>query len=862
MPTVVANRRRQFTTSLSDTPPLLESRFPPRNVSFDNDHYTRQTVFPRCLAQPSLLCLRLAPRLQRRPRERPRKSHQRGSTSASTVPELLAEASTEAGMSVLVRGYLLFPAPSTVEEYVVVSTISRVYSADCLTLHEPDSQNFPRARVQFADFDCYTDTKERPFKCMKCRSTFVRRDLLLRHDRTVHAKDGGIPLHSDGKRRGGPKTKTVAAATKPALGLDDSALEHMGDAADGGFDVETAAMLVADLHHKATAVMQGNGSSYDAGQAVQYAQNGNAVMDPPTVTYPNGAIGLPTQWEPFVHGDHESHSFASQQSLTTASTVQQQPSPMFLRHGNGSDSMTSQSVVNSIQTSTAGTPTSQSPFPSHGTHSNGEGHQAPAGFKAPLVNNEEERNIILNNIRCIDNDRAIPGGFRLPSLPSLNRYLATYFGMFHHHLPFLHPASFDPTQVSPALLLAALSIGALYAFDQEQAYMLHVGSKILVNEFLQNKENFSSRKCPLWAMQSSLLNMIFASWSGDPKGLEWACSIKSLLANMVAGNRYELKLRHQGREGRLPTRAEWVEDEGCRRTYYAVYIFFGLLTMSFNHTPAIGFNEFEDLQLPSTETLWNMRVTDEAAWHQQLQDSAGMTFMEAHEQLFQGELLRYSAFATRVMINALFLAVWYHKRSPEVLQDVVTEYKLRLALETWEKSLDFCEPETATVPIISPHKGHPLIFNATAMFRSARARLEVDLKTVQEALRYHDSYEVAAAMSGARDRVKRSSEMIKVIQECYNCLETAVVQGVRWVARTSPTNWSIEHPLCGMDLMIILSLWLYRLEHDEEPATEEEMDMYNKIRSLFENTPVQDSQLGSVLAEMWGLMLDEVVVWG
>ncbi|KAF3770433.1 hypothetical protein M406DRAFT_325883 [Cryphonectria parasitica EP155] len=707
-------------------------------------------------------------------------------------------------------------------------------------------------------------TKERPFKCMKCRSTFVRRDLLLRHDRTVHAKDGGIPLHSDGKRRGGPKPKTVAAAAKPELGLDDSALEQMGGGGDNGFDVETAAMLVADLHHKATAVMHGNSGSYETGQ-VPFAQNGDAIMDPPTVTYPNGAIGLPTQWDAF-HGEHKNSalasangSFASQHSLaTSASTVQPQSSSMFSRQANGHDSMTSQSLANSTQTSTAGTPLSQ------GAHGLGEARQTSAGFKAPQLKSDEERSMIQENIRSTDAERAIPDGFRLPNLACLNRYLSTYFGMFHHHLPFLHPASFEPTKVSPALLLTVLSIGALYAFDQEQAYMLHVGSKILVNQFLQNKENFSSRKCPLWAMQGSLLNMIFASWSGDPKGLEWACSIKSLLANMVAGNRYELKLRQEAREGRLPTRAEWVEDEGCRRTYYAVYIFFGLLTLSFNHTPAISFNEFEDLHLPSTEALWNMTVSDEVAWQEQLGVSAGMTFMEAHEKLFQGEALKYSAFATRVMINALFLEVWYHKRSPEALQDVVTEYKLRLALETWEKSLDLCEPEAATVPIISPHKGHPLIFNATAMFRSARARLEVDLKTVQEALRYHDSYEVAAAMSGARDRVKRSSEMIKVIQECYDCIETAVVQGVRWVARTSPTNWSIEHPLCGMDLMIILSLWLYRLEHDEEPATDEEMVMYNKIRKLFEKDLEQHyiSQLGSIVARLWGSMLDEVVVWG
>jgi hypothetical protein len=365
-------------------------------------------------------------------------------------------------------------------------------------------------------------------------------------------------------------------------------------------------------------------------------------------------------------------------------------------------------------------------------------------------------------------------------------------------------------------------------------------------------------------MQSSLLNMIFASWSGDPKGLEWACSIKSLLANMVAGNRYELKLRQEARGGNQPTRAEWVEDEGCRRTYYAVYIFFGLLTLTYNHTPAISFNEFEDLQLPSTEGMWNLNIADDAAWREHLQTSQAVSFMEAHDNLFQGESLRYSAFATRVMINALFLEVWYHKRSPEALQDVVTEYKLRLALETWEKSLDLCEPETVAVPLSAPHKGHPLIFNAMAMFRNARARLEVDLKSIQEALRYHDSFEVAAAMSNARDKVKRSSEMIKVIQECYNCIETAAIQGIRWVARTSATNWSIEHPLCGLDLMVILSLWLYRLEHDEELPTEEEQVMYTKIRNLFEedSVGVYESKVSSVVARLWGSMLDEVVVWG
>jgi len=330
---------------------------------------------------------------------------------------------------------------------------------------------------------------------------------------------------------------------------------------------------------------------------------------------------------------------------------------------------------------------------------------------------------------------------------------------------------------------------------------------------------------------------------------------------MVAGNRYEMKLRSEARAGAQPSHTEWVEDEGCRRTYYAVYIFLGMLTLTYNHTPAISFNEFDTFDLPSSESLWNLEVSDEDSWRDSLTASTIITVREAHDSLFQGEAVRYSAFATRVMINALFLEVWYHKRSFEALQDVVTEYKLRLALETWEKSLEQCEPETIVVQLNAPHKGHPLIFNSMAVYRNTRARLEVDLKSIQEALRYHDQYEVAAAMSAARDKVKRSEEMIKVIQECYNCIEIVAMQGIKWVGRTCATNWSVEHPLCGLDLIVILSLWLYRVENDEERATEDECSMYNQVRNLFGDEPV-GTKMSSTVAHLWGSMLDEVVVWG
>lgn len=687
-----------------------------------------------------------------------------------------------------------------------------------------------------------------------------------------------MPLQSDTKRRNTGSKASPNGSSSKLPELDEATLEQFNDGGDP-FSVEQAAMLMTNFQQRAA--MSGQDAASITAEPL-ISPHGPQLMEP-SIPYP-GSMTLPQMngWDQMlphnvgqpkassigssIDGHHDMLPYPSASTLGGA--INTLP-PLMERSQSQTDGLPSFNL--SSMNNGLSTPGALSPFPSMmGPVSPVDYRRSPGPpqqctmAKAPQVTAEEQLGHIMDNIHRWDSEGALNGTFRLPQFSVLNRYLSTYFNFFHHHLPFLHPASFNPSTVSAPLLLSVLSIGALYTFEQDQAYMLHIGSKVLVTQFLQKKDNFSSRKCPLWMMQSSLLNMSFASWSGDPKGLEWACSIKSLLANMVAGNRYELKLRSESREGRQPTHEEWIEDEGCRRTYYAVYIFFGLLTLTYNHTPAISFNEFDSLELPSSETLWNLEATDSESWIESLTGSTIITFREAHDALFQGENARYSAFATRVMINALFLEVWYHKRSPEALQDVVTEYKLRLALDTWEKSLELCEPETVVVQLSAPHKGHPLIFNAMACYRNTRARLLVDLKTVQEALRYHDSYEVAAAMTHARDKVKRSQEMLNVIKECFDCIEVAALQGIRWVARTSATNWSIEHPLCGLDLIVILSLWLWRVEHDEEPASEEEKAMYQKLRNLFDDDSVDgmNSKLSSTVARLWGSMIDEVVVWG
>ncbi|KAI9806798.1 MAG: hypothetical protein M1826_004641, partial [Phylliscum demangeonii] len=169
-------------------------------------------------------------------------------------------------------------------------------------------------------------TKERPFHCHKCRSTFVRRDLLLRHDRTVHAKDGGAPLRGPVKRRATGKATPIERRAKPAVAaIDPATLEQIEASSDGLVDLETAAMLMTDLHHKATAAMSG-------------ASEPDALLDP-SMSLAAGAGALP--WDAFMpsaRAPATAHSIASSvsgspdtrpspRSFTSFSTVPPPPEP-------------------------------------------------------------------------------------------------------------------------------------------------------------------------------------------------------------------------------------------------------------------------------------------------------------------------------------------------------------------------------------------------------------------------------------------------------------------------------------------------------------------------------------------------------
>ena len=94
--------------------------------------------------------------------------------------------------------------PSSPSANPVVTPTEKIKKYKCCYCDRAFSRSEHRSRHE------RSHTKERPFHCPKCPSTFVRRDLLLRHDRTVHAKTQKPPSSASSTAT----TTTKAKASK------------------------------------------------------------------------------------------------------------------------------------------------------------------------------------------------------------------------------------------------------------------------------------------------------------------------------------------------------------------------------------------------------------------------------------------------------------------------------------------------------------------------------------------------------------------------------------------------------------------------------------------------------------------------
>jgi hypothetical protein len=164
----------------------------------------------------------------------------------------------------------------------------------------------------------------------------------------------------------------------------------------------------------------------------------------------------------------------------------------------------------------------------------------PPGSKTSFLRSLEDfdRGVLESYIAEADMDVSLRD-FELPKKDALNRYLCAYFEGMHQHHPFIHTPTFDPitikgtrleyTDVAP-LFLSMCCIGALYCFERDTSRKLHVAARKLIYSHLENKSDEEAREA--WVLQTLLLTMIYAAYSGDVKIFERGLSLQSVLANV------------------------------------------------------------------------------------------------------------------------------------------------------------------------------------------------------------------------------------------------------------------------------------------------------------------------------------------
>ena len=110
--------------------------------------------------------------------------------------------------------------------------------------------------------------------------------------------------------------------------------------------------------------------------------------------------------------------------------------------------------------------------------------------------------------------------FVLPPRHNLFRFIQSYFKSFHRHQPFLHEPTWSPVEVPTPLVLAVCANGALYCLERDTAFSLYRAAVAMVKT--DNQE--------LWMLQTTMLLIAFAAWSGDNEDLRLALQLQSRLA--------------------------------------------------------------------------------------------------------------------------------------------------------------------------------------------------------------------------------------------------------------------------------------------------------------------------------------------
>lgn len=491
--------------------------------------------------------------------------------------------------------------------------------------------------------------------------------------------------------------------------------------------------------------------------------------------------------------------------------------------------------------------------------------------------------------KLAENKSVLPD-FKLPSKFTLIRYLEGYFCGFHDHLPFLHPATFDPQNIELELLLALAAVGALYRFEHAKGHQLYDAARCLVDKSFSNRRrqnmglmtvgspayteirnssyassNSTSRPHGLQAdrmswsgqdedetvclqrAQALIVLMAMSAW-GEPGLVQDSLAMGSQLAVLVR----ELGISQPDHMTNVDlTWQTWSMTQQRRRTLFVAYILFNLQSITFNIPPLI-LNQEVALCLPFCEGEW--KVNSSAAWerYRQISRLREHVFTTTLDRLLQGQSVSdygaISSFSNYVLIHGLVQKLYLERQTATCLPDDGSPMgpqllkSMEMALRSWQSSWEATYEST-----LDPHspKG-PLGFNATALLRLAYIRLNANLGQCRDLISGNPTRTQQVFTNPNTICLSRSPSLDRAILQCIHALSIPVRVGIPYVARTQTLHWSIQHSICSLECAFLLTRWMQEIAKDVGTGglaalREDERKLLAMVRSLIQETQFQDT---------------------
>ncbi|KAL4934870.1 hypothetical protein BDV06DRAFT_235005 [Aspergillus oleicola] len=436
--------------------------------------------------------------------------------------------------------------------------------------------------------------------------------------------------------------------------------------------------------------------------------------------------------------------------------------------------------------------------------------------------------------------------FCLPSRHAFTRYITSFFGGFHSHMPFIHVPTWNIEAHSVELVLGIAAIGAQYCFERNVSEQLFFAGKAVVMERLGRRAEIHRLLTrPSSATMNSVLHnserdgdddyvstidtlralltlMGYATWEPKAAMVQESFALQSLLAHVVRDYGLEdvdsPRSTDEQREGDSLQRnwRIWIEQESSRRSRLIVFSFLHTHSIAYNVYPSLRSSEI-NLRLPCSTKEW--KAPTAALWQAATKEipKPQLHFKGALSLLLKnkneaapldpiptplGNYVLLHGLLQRIhIVRDLSLPIMSNTAALPREEVEKLERGLRSWTSCWQQA-----PESTLDP---NNENGPIPFTSSSFLALAYVRIYLHLGPYR-ALETRDPARIANAIASSPD-IERSEDTIAALLYATHMLGIPVRLGVERVARSQAFFWSVRHSLSSLECGVLLSKWLAKL---------------------------------------------------